>query len=238
MKFTTVKLALTFGVAIEDLSHHDPSKVLDRAANTHKMSERPRSYDREGDGAAKGLGLVMADETIVNGVASEAVDRTRLCETLLDVEEWGQIVLVGILLRYVIVRHGLVRESILLTSCSTESYHSEKDGPKTNFELKENIDDMGGGIFADDLGLVKTLTLLSLIAFDKYSSSIDSSNHIGGVNVDKAEEEDEGDERFVVRFWNTARLFRSLCQIVPLAKVSRFSRIRNRGVRGTILKTD
>ena len=37
----------------------------------------------------------------------------RLCEILPDVEEWGQIILIGILLRYVIARHGLVKESIM-----------------------------------------------------------------------------------------------------------------------------
>ncbi|KAL6524675.1 hypothetical protein OROHE_015957 [Orobanche hederae] len=40
----------------------------------------------------------------------------RLCETLLDVEEWGQIVLIGSLLRFVIARHGLVGESLMLFS--------------------------------------------------------------------------------------------------------------------------
>ncbi|KZV55456.1 hypothetical protein F511_32003 [Dorcoceras hygrometricum] len=40
----------------------------------------------------------------------------RLCETLPDVEEWGQVVLIGILLRYVIAKHGLVQESIMLSS--------------------------------------------------------------------------------------------------------------------------
>ncbi|CAL9195917.1 unnamed protein product [Musa hybrid cultivar] len=42
----------------------------------------------------------------------------RLCETLPDVEEWSQIVLIKILLRYVIARHGLVKESIMFTSNS------------------------------------------------------------------------------------------------------------------------
>ena len=37
----------------------------------------------------------------------------RLCEILPDVEEWGQIILIGILLPFVIARHGLVEESIM-----------------------------------------------------------------------------------------------------------------------------
>ena len=36
----------------------------------------------------------------------------KLCEILPDVEEWGQIVLIGILLRYVIARHGHVFSAI------------------------------------------------------------------------------------------------------------------------------
>ena len=40
----------------------------------------------------------------------------RLCETLPDIEEWTQIVLIEILLRYVIARHGLVKDSLLLAS--------------------------------------------------------------------------------------------------------------------------
>ncbi|XP_073120228.1 AP3-complex subunit beta-A [Henckelia pumila] len=44
------------------------------------------------------------------------VNYRRLCETLPDVEEWGQVVLIGILLRYVIAKHGLVQESIMLSS--------------------------------------------------------------------------------------------------------------------------
>ncbi|KAH9624201.1 hypothetical protein KSS87_008278 [Heliosperma pusillum] len=39
----------------------------------------------------------------------------KLCETLPDVEEWGQIILIGILLRLVIARHGLAKESVLFT---------------------------------------------------------------------------------------------------------------------------
>lgn len=39
----------------------------------------------------------------------------RLCETLPDIEEWAQIILIEILLRYVVARHGLVKDSLLST---------------------------------------------------------------------------------------------------------------------------
>lgn len=47
-----------------------------------------------------------------------------MCEALPDIEEWGQITLIDILLRYVIARHGLVRDSIMFNSNATESFHS------------------------------------------------------------------------------------------------------------------
>ncbi|KAJ3676437.1 hypothetical protein LUZ60_003849 [Juncus effusus] len=41
---------------------------------------------------------------------------TKLCHMLPDVEEWAQVILIQILLRYVTAKHGLVRESILSSS--------------------------------------------------------------------------------------------------------------------------
>ncbi|GAB2216804.1 hypothetical protein Droror1_Dr00024584 [Drosera rotundifolia] len=51
----------------------------------------------------------------------------RLCESLPDVEEWGQITLVGLLLRYVIAKHGLVKESIMGSSRSSASNYFKAD---------------------------------------------------------------------------------------------------------------
>lgn len=51
----------------------------------------------------------------------------RLCEILPDVEEWGQIVLIEILLQYVVARHGLVKESIMFTLNSTKSSEYDED---------------------------------------------------------------------------------------------------------------
>ena len=49
-----------------------------------------------------------------------------MCEILPDVEEWGQIILIGILLRYVIARHGLIKESIMFSLCQEKDCGSEK----------------------------------------------------------------------------------------------------------------
>lgn len=75
----------------------------------------------------------------------------RLCETLPDVEEWGQIVLIGILLRYVVARHGLVKESIM-SSCS-QNCNCEKSGSESDTDILRirNIDEAGGGIHESEL---------------------------------------------------------------------------------------
>ncbi|XP_058002291.1 AP3-complex subunit beta-A isoform X1 [Hevea brasiliensis] len=62
----------------------------------------------------------------------------RLCEVLPDVEEWGQIVLIGILLRYAIARHGLVKKSIMFSLHGKESPQSEKDGLDVEFSLEKD----------------------------------------------------------------------------------------------------
>ncbi|KAA3464268.1 AP3-complex subunit beta-A [Gossypium australe] len=66
-----------------------------------------------------------------------------LCEILPDVEEWGQIVLIGILLRYVIARHGLVKESIMSSLQCTDNFHSEKDVSDDDFRLAKEFNHSG-----------------------------------------------------------------------------------------------
>lgn len=69
----------------------------------------------------------------------------RLCEILPDVEEWGQIILIGILLRYVIARHGLVEESIMRSLHCKEHCQSEKNGLQSDAEfiLAEDNSEIG-----------------------------------------------------------------------------------------------
>lgn len=83
----------------------------------------------------------------------------KLCETLPDVEDWGQIVLIGILLRYVIARHGLVKESIMVSSCGTESYHSENGGSDAHFGLNET-NDKGYGDYESELAKIVSRSYL------------------------------------------------------------------------------
>ncbi|GAB4831805.1 hypothetical protein Ancab_005820 [Ancistrocladus abbreviatus] len=69
----------------------------------------------------------------------------RLCEILLDVEEWGQIILIGILLRYVTARHGLVKESIMFSSSSTASDLSRQEASNRN-TVSHEIGEVDDGI--------------------------------------------------------------------------------------------
>ncbi|KAI5434445.1 AP3-complex subunit beta-A [Lathyrus oleraceus] len=62
----------------------------------------------------------------------------KLCEILPDVEEWGQIMLIGILLRYVIARHGLVKESIMFSLNNKD--HRNLDEDEHYSTLKEDVD--------------------------------------------------------------------------------------------------
>ncbi|XP_077239011.1 protein affected trafficking 2 [Tasmannia lanceolata] len=95
----------------------------------------------------------------------------RLCETLPDVEEWGQIVLIEILLRYVVARHGLVSESIMCSLCSLSS-PSEKDSVDV---VSDNICGFTGGE-AHDFKLTTQLFRCYIEGPDEYLSRSSYSN--------------------------------------------------------------
>ncbi|OMO59005.1 hypothetical protein CCACVL1_25169 [Corchorus capsularis] len=78
----------------------------------------------------------------------------KLCEILPDVEEWGQIVLIGILLRCVIARHGLVKESIMFSLHHSESSQSEKDGSDVEFGLLKGSRDVNGTCDSEFVNMV------------------------------------------------------------------------------------
>ncbi len=50
----------------------------------------------------------------------------KLCEMLLDVEEWGQVVLMDILMRYAVARYGAPRDSVFLSSSSSHTQIQER----------------------------------------------------------------------------------------------------------------
>lgn len=68
-----------------------------------------------GDSSPGVIGAAAAafNSVCPNNLATVGKRFQHLCETLPDVEEWGQIILIGILLCYVISRHGIVQRSII-----------------------------------------------------------------------------------------------------------------------------
>lgn len=64
----------------------------------------------------------------------------RLCQILPDVEEWGQVVLIDVLLRYVMAKHGLVKESLMFFLDHSETSYLDKDGSLSSFRGEENDD--------------------------------------------------------------------------------------------------
>ena len=109
----------------------------------------------------------------------------RLCEILPDVEEWGQIILIGILLRFVIARHGLVEESIMFSLRSTKSGKSEKNGDATKISNKEDTgyasgnDDFGLGADVSgniDLELANMVSRCFIEGLDEYLSRLSYAN--------------------------------------------------------------
>ncbi|MBA0837696.1 hypothetical protein Goarm_009833 [Gossypium armourianum] len=97
----------------------------------------------------------------------------KLCEILPDVEEWGQIVLIGILLRYVIARHGLVKESIMYSLQCTESSHSAKDGSDVDSGLVKESTDLSGTC---DSEFVNTVSRCYMEGPDEYLSRSSYAN--------------------------------------------------------------
>lgn len=103
-----------------------------------------------------------------NNFSLIAKNYRRLCETLPDVEEWGQIVLIGILIRYSIARHGLVKESLMVASHSPENSDSEKEGSETYFGIKERTNDIGRVVCESEIAEMVSRSYLE--GPDKYLS--------------------------------------------------------------------
>lgn len=97
----------------------------------------------------------------------------RLCESLPDVEEWGQVVLIDILLRYVIAKHGLVRESLMFSSDACAKHNSEKEDPDPHLSVRKLLDDSTIDICTEIADIV---TRSYLEGPDKYLSQLGHVN--------------------------------------------------------------
>ncbi|XP_022139029.1 AP3-complex subunit beta-A isoform X2 [Momordica charantia] len=100
----------------------------------------------------------------------------RLCEVLPDVEEWGQIILIGILLRYVVASFGLVRESIMHSLQPAEkNYSSEKNGFANNLTSAKEDSEMNGFC---DTALTNMISRCYTEGPDEYLSRLSYSNEV------------------------------------------------------------
>ncbi|KAF3776621.1 AP-3 complex subunit beta-1 [Nymphaea thermarum] len=83
----------------------------------------------------------------------------RLCEILPDVDEWGQIILIGILLRYAVARYGLPSRSSVGVSSENPSSFSKT--------ISVNVDALPENRFGMTEGQVDDSTFISLL-FSSY----------------------------------------------------------------------
>ena len=117
----------------------------------------------------------------------------RLCEIVPDIDEWGQIILTNILLRYVIARHGLVEESLLASSCTSHDFKSKK-------ELL-SISTPGFGTLHVDVE--PSEEQLRELMFQHYIVS-DTMDDGGGDNDDDDDADDEGSKRANSSYFTSA----------------------------------
>lgn len=96
----------------------------------------------------------------------------RLCEILPDVEEWGQIALVGILLRYVIAKHGLVEESIMHFSYALAK-HDSAEGEESYLATRKSLVENGDSVMTEIANIVSRSYLDGP---DKYLSQLGSGD--------------------------------------------------------------
>lgn len=103
----------------------------------------------------------------------------KLCQILPDVEEWGQILLIGTLLRYVVARHGLVRESLMLSLHGVDNNgFCEKDGLVRDLTLDKGD---GGNSDSVDSDLVRVVSKCYIEGPDEYLSRSSFSDTLPSV---------------------------------------------------------
>ncbi|KAI3517364.1 hypothetical protein L1887_16578 [Cichorium endivia] len=107
---------------------------------------------------------------------------TRLCEILPDVEEWGQIILIGILLRYVIAKQGLAKESIMASLCPQDE-KSDSD-PDSDFLEKKTKYEMLTGVNEPELLAMVSRSYLE--GQDKYMSHPTSVDDVASSEIDSS----------------------------------------------------
>lgn len=172
--FSTVKSAISRG-GLQLISDSDPSFALSEAA---VLRETRSGCDKRFKSVDEIFKLV--DENVSKKGASEAFEPPKeVIKSELFVHQKEAL---GWLVH---------REN----STELPPFWEEKDGffvnVLTNYRTIKRPEPLRSGIFADDMGLGKTLTLLSLIALDKYGTALHhSSTSNGSVDANKLELDD------------------------------------------------
>ncbi|KAK9170477.1 hypothetical protein Syun_002617 [Stephania yunnanensis] len=97
----------------------------------------------------------------------------RLCKTLPDVEEWGQIILIGILLRYVVAR-GKLSDSTIFSSNAHKVSHSEEDDADAHIASTDCFESVQDRHYSAEL-----LTSLSRCYIEGPDEYISRSSYLG-----------------------------------------------------------
>ncbi|XP_078428645.1 protein affected trafficking 2 [Wolffia australiana] len=100
----------------------------------------------------------------------------RLSEIVPDVDEWGQVVLINILLRYIVARHGLVEESIISSTWPPDESYSKNESystPAPGFvPLYEDVE-------PSELQLRELMFRNYIEGWEKYSSKLSEAKDDG-----------------------------------------------------------
>ncbi|PPR97098.1 hypothetical protein GOBAR_AA23560 [Gossypium barbadense] len=139
--------------------------------------------------------------------------KSALEEILPDVEEWGQIVLIGILLRYVIARHGLVKESVMSSLQCTDNFHSEKDVSDDDFRLAKESNHSG----ACDSEFVNMVSRGYIEGPDEYFSRSSYAKRVPFELNDAQFTSGKSNEDVKILLYSTSPLLRSKDSAVVLA---------------------
>eukprot|EP01018_Ginkgo_biloba_P021382 Gb_19472 [translate_table: standard] len=89
---------------------------LDREQHNTALEELVGVLFNDNSAAVVGAAAAAFNAVCPDNLSLVGSNFKRLCETLPDVEEWGQIVLIEILLHYVVARHGISKTSAAFSS--------------------------------------------------------------------------------------------------------------------------
>ncbi|XP_076937751.1 AP3-complex subunit beta-A-like [Bidens hawaiensis] len=166
----------------------DPSVYVRKCAANALPKVNDLRLEENASSIIEIIGILLNDNSPVVGAAAAAFasicpnnlpligrNYKRLCEILPDVEEWGQIILIGILLRYVIARHGLAKESIM-ASLLPNIFSNEKTGSESDtdyLDIKKKYE-----IGIEETELAGMVSRSYLAGQDKYLSVLDNNSDV------------------------------------------------------------